>query len=161
MIDGRELWLSLSGVAFEDGVVYSFRDLTEERALDKLKGEFVATVSHELRTPLAAIYGSAQTLRRDDIELGDDEAPAPAQVIAQESERLARVVDDILLANQIDSGRLQLETRAARRRASRAGRRRSDARRASPSATTSPSSSSPRSRARSSRATRTSCARSC
>src|SRR6476646_6821707 len=111
VIDGREVWLSISGVAFEDGVVYAFRNLTEERALDELKGEFVATVSHELRTPLAAIYGSAQTLLRDDIEIGEDKRQRLLQVIAQESERLSRVASDILLANRIDSGRLQLETR--------------------------------------------------
>ena len=34
--------------------MYAFRDLTEERALEELKADFVATVSHELRTPLAA-----------------------------------------------------------------------------------------------------------
>ena len=110
VIDGREVWLSISGVAFEDGIVYAFRNLTEERALDELKGEFVATVSHELRTPLAAIYGSAQTLLRDDIELDEDKRQRLLQVIAQESERLSRVASDILLANRIDSGRLQLET---------------------------------------------------
>ena len=111
VIEGREVWLSISGVAFEDGVVYAFRNLTEERALDELKGEFVATVSHELRTPLAAIYGSAQTLLRDDIEIGEDKRQRLLQVIAQESERLSRVAADILLANRLDSGRLQLETR--------------------------------------------------
>jgi len=110
VIEGREVWLSISGVAFEDGIVYAFRNLTEERALDELKGEFVATVSHELRTPLAAIYGSAQTLLRDDIELDEDKRQRLLQVIAQESERLSRVASDILLANRIDSGRLQLET---------------------------------------------------
>jgi hypothetical protein len=87
VIEGREVWLSISGVAFEDGVVYAFRNLTEERALDELKGEFVATVSHELRTPLAAIYGSAQTLLRQDIEIDEDKRRRLLQVIAQESER--------------------------------------------------------------------------
>jgi len=110
-IDGREIWLSISGVAFEDGVVYAFRNLTEERALDELKGEFVATVSHELRTPLAAIYGSAQTLLRRDIDLDDGKRRQLLEVIAQESERLSRVAADILLANNLDSGRLQLEQR--------------------------------------------------
>jgi PAS domain S-box-containing protein len=110
VIEGREVWLSISGVAFEDGVVYAFRNLTEERALDELKGEFVATVSHELRTPLAAIYGSAQTLLRQDIEIDEDKQRRLLQVIAQESERLSRVAADILLANRIDSGRLHLET---------------------------------------------------
>ena len=107
-IDGRELWLSISGVAFDDGVVYAFRNLTEERALEELKGEFVATVSHELRTPLAAIYGSAQTLLREDIELDESRRASLLRVIAQESERLSRIAGDILLANNLDSGRLHL-----------------------------------------------------
>src|SRR5204862_2889876 len=106
--DGRELWLSVSGVSFSDGVVYAFRSLTEERALDELKGEFIATASHELRTPLAAIYGSAQTLRREDIELDEDQQRRLLDVIAQESERLARIADDILFANKLDSGQFVL-----------------------------------------------------
>ena len=88
-VPGRELWLSLSGVEFADGVVYAFRNLTEERALDELKGEFVATVSHELRTPLSAIYGCAQTLRRSDVELDDEHrAPAPGGDRRTSRERL-------------------------------------------------------------------------
>jgi signal transduction histidine kinase len=108
-IEGRELWISISGVLYEDGIVYAFRNLTEERALDELKGEFVATVSHELRTPLAAIYGAAQTLRRSDILLSDENRERLIDVIASESERLTRIAEDILLANTIDSGRLALE----------------------------------------------------
>jgi PAS domain S-box-containing protein len=108
-LDGRELWLSISGVKFADGVVYAFRNLTEERALDELKGEFVATVSHELRTPLAAIYGSAQTLRRKDLELDDERRESLLDVIVDESERLTRIAGDILLANTLDSDRLRLE----------------------------------------------------
>ena len=48
--------------AFPGGTVYAFRDMTEERAVEQLKSDFVSTVSHELRTPLAAIYGAALTL---------------------------------------------------------------------------------------------------
>ena len=110
-IEGRELWLSISGVEFEDGVVYAFRNLTEERALDELKNDFIATVSHELRTPLAAIYGCSQTLRRDDIELAEEDEARLLEVISQESERLTRIVGDILLANQIDAGRLKFKQR--------------------------------------------------
>ena len=84
---------------FEDGIVYAFRNLTEERALDELKGEFVATVSHELRTPLAAIYGAAQTLRRADVELDDENRERLLEVIARESERLSRIAGEILLAS--------------------------------------------------------------
>jgi PAS domain S-box-containing protein len=107
-IDGRELWLSISGVAFEDGVVFAFRDLTEERALEQMRQDLVATVSHELRTPLAAIYGSAVTLRRDDIELGDVMEDKLLEVIFEESSRLADIVNDLLLASQLDSGRLEV-----------------------------------------------------
>jgi two-component system sensor histidine kinase VicK len=107
-IEGRELWISISGVKFEDGVVYAFRNLTEERALDELKSDFIATVSHELRTPLAAIYGCAQTLLRSDVDLAEPDQARLLEVIAQESERLTRIVSDILLANQIDAGRLRL-----------------------------------------------------
>ncbi len=107
-IAGRELWVSLSGVEFEDGVVYAFRNLTAERALDELKSDFIATVSHELRTPLAAIYGCARTLLRTDLELAEPDHSRLLEVIAQESERLTRIVGDILLANQLDAGRLRL-----------------------------------------------------
>ena len=107
-VDGRELWLSISGVRFSDGVVYAFRSLTEERALDELKREFIATVSHELRTPLAAIYGSAQTLLREDIELDGLHQKQLLDVIAHESERLSRIADDILFANKLDSQQFAL-----------------------------------------------------
>jgi PAS domain S-box-containing protein len=107
-LDGREVWLSISGVTFSDGIVYAFRSLTAERALDELKGEFIATVSHELRTPLAAIYGSAQTLLREDVEFDESDKKRLLDVIAHESERLSRIADDILFANKLDSGQLAL-----------------------------------------------------
>ena len=105
-IDGRELWLSITGVDFEDGIVYAFRDLTAERALEQVRQELVATVSHELRTPLAAIYGSAVTLRREDIVLEPALQKKLLGVIHEESSRLAEIVNDLLLASQLDAGTL-------------------------------------------------------
>jgi PAS domain S-box-containing protein len=107
-LDGRELWLSISGVRFAEGTVYAFRDLTSERAIDVLKREFVATASHELRTPLSAIYGAAMTLRREDLELDDQSRRQLLGVITQESERLAHIVKEILVADHLDSGRLRV-----------------------------------------------------
>jgi PAS domain S-box-containing protein len=107
-IGGRELWLSFSGARFADGTVYAFRDLTEERAVEQLKSDFVATVSHELRTPLAAIYGAAVTMRRPDLQLEPELEARLLDVIGDESERLARIVNDVLLASHLDSGQLQL-----------------------------------------------------
>lgn len=105
---GQELWISISGVEFADGTVYAFRNLTEERVLEELKGDFIATVSHELRTPLAAIYGSAQTLRQRSAELGDESKRRLLAVIAEESERLTRIVSQILLASRLDADRMPL-----------------------------------------------------
>jgi PAS domain S-box-containing protein len=109
-VDGREVWLCFSAVQFSDGVVYAFRDLTAERVVDALKDEFVATMSHEVRTPLAAIYGASMTLARTDLELEPEKRRSLLEVISTESDRLARIVNEILLANHIDSGRLRLAT---------------------------------------------------
>ena len=103
---GRELWISGSGVGFEEGTVYAFRDLTEERALEEMKADFVATVSHELRTPLAAIYGSAQTIRRTDIDLDPEIHDQLLGVIASESDRLGTIVNDLLVAGRLDADQL-------------------------------------------------------
>jgi PAS domain S-box-containing protein len=107
-----ERWISVSGVEFFDGIVYALRDLTEVRRLEQLKAEFVATASHELRTPLAAVYGAAQTLRRHDFALDEAGRERFVSLIVDESERLGRIVNDILLANQLDIGVLDLRSEA-------------------------------------------------
>jgi PAS domain S-box-containing protein len=106
-VNGRVLWLSITGVGFEEGAVYAFRDLTAERAVETLKSDFVSTISHELRTPLAAIYGAALTLRRDDVLLGEPQRTGLLEVIASESDRLARIVNDILWVSRLESGGMQ------------------------------------------------------
>src|SRR5207253_6664659 len=110
-IGSRELWLSVSAVGYEDGTVYAFRDLTEERALETMRQDIVATVSHELRTPLAAIYGAALTLRRDDIDLEAQLHEKLLEVITEESDRLAAIVNDLLLASQLGTGTDRKSTR--------------------------------------------------
>ncbi len=104
----RELWLSIHGVAVPDGIVYAFRDLTEERALEAMRTEFVSTVSHELRTPLAAIYGAAMTLRRSDVTLSGDQQANLLDVVSTEADRLARTVNDILWASRLDTDSLHV-----------------------------------------------------
>jgi PAS domain S-box-containing protein len=107
-LGGRELWLSIHGVAVPDGVVYAFRDLTEERALERMRTEFVSTVSHELRTPLAAIYGAAMTLRRRDVSLDDEQRARLLDIVSGEADRLARTVNDILWASRLDTDTLSV-----------------------------------------------------
>lgn len=107
-IGGRDLWLSISGVESSDGRVYTFRDLTEEHRLEKAKSDFVSTVSHELRTPLASIHGAAMTLQRHRGGLTGDIGRQLLNVIAEQSDRLSRLVEQILLAGRLDSGKLDV-----------------------------------------------------
>jgi PAS domain S-box-containing protein len=102
-IDGRELWLSISRVEFGEGTVFAFRDLTDERTLERLKSDFISTVSHELRTPLAAIYGAAMTVRRGGPGI-DERREELLDVIAAEAERLARTINDVLWASRLETG---------------------------------------------------------
>ena len=107
-LGGRELWLSIHGVVVPDGVVYAFRDLTAERALERMRTEFVSTVSHELRTPLAAIYGAAMTLRRSDVSIDDEHRLRLLDIVSGEADRLARTVNDILWASRLDTDTLSV-----------------------------------------------------
>jgi len=109
VLDGRERWVAVSGVKFDDGTVYALQDVTEEHALEKTRSDFVATASHELRTPLAAVYGAVRTLRRDDVELSSDDRAAFLEMIESEAMRLAKIVDQILLAGQLDADAVDIE----------------------------------------------------
>jgi signal transduction histidine kinase len=108
-IQDRELWLSASGVDFLEGTVYALRDVTDEQALEKARSDFVATASHELRTPLAAIYGAVRTLRREDLELSEDDEATFLEIMEAESLRLAQLVDQILVAGQIDADAIDFD----------------------------------------------------
>ena len=74
------------------------------RELDRLKDEFIAVTSHELRTPLASVYGAAMTLQRQ--ELDPEQRESMLGVIYRESTRLARLVDQVLWASRLESGRV-------------------------------------------------------
>jgi PAS domain S-box-containing protein len=107
-VQGEERWLSISAVRFPGGTVYAFRDVTDERAVEQMKTDFVSTVSHELRTPLAAIYGAAMTLRRRDVAVDEGQRDRLLEVVSSEADRLARIVNDILWASRLESGRMSI-----------------------------------------------------
>ena len=80
------------------------------RKLDRMKDEFIALVSHELRTPLTSIRGYLELLQ-DDLEAGTatpEQQRDFLQVIDRNSDRLQRLVEDLLLAAQVEVGTLQL-----------------------------------------------------
>jgi two-component system, OmpR family, phosphate regulon sensor histidine kinase PhoR len=107
-IAGKEIWLSIVGVALADGTVYAFRDVTRERRLEDLRSEFVATISHELRTPLASLHGAALTLREHSKDLNPQTQHDLLDMIAAQSRRLADLIEEILVAGQLDSGSLHV-----------------------------------------------------
>ena len=109
--DEEERWLSVVAVELGDGRVFALRDVTEEHALEQARSEFVATASHELRTPLAAVYGAVKTLRREDLKLDGSVANTFLEMIESETERLSAIVNQILLAGQLESGRVSLVER--------------------------------------------------
>ena len=76
------------------------RRLTE---LDRLKDEFISTVSHELRTPLTSIRSFSEILL-DNPELGAEQRDQFLAIVVKESERLTRLINDILDMSRIDSG---------------------------------------------------------
>ena len=77
------------------------------RELDRLKDEFVAMVSHELRTPLTSIRAFAEILR-DSGQLPDEKRQHFLGVIVLESQRLSRLIEEILDLARLESGRLTL-----------------------------------------------------
>jgi PAS domain S-box-containing protein len=105
-------WIAVTGVAFDEGVVYALRDVSDEQALERARSDFVATASHELRTPLAAVYGAARTLRRTDIEIPGEQRDRFLEIIVSETERLTAIVSQILLAGQLEEGRVDVTTAA-------------------------------------------------
>lgn len=77
-------------------------------AYDRLRNEFVAHVSHELRTPLTAIAGASQLLLSDREALSD-EACRHLGIIERNAERLAGLVEDLLVVGRLDAGVLELD----------------------------------------------------
>jgi two-component system phosphate regulon sensor histidine kinase PhoR len=109
-----EKWFRVNAVRLKSaeqkrlGHVLVFHDMTELKRLETVRADFVANVSHELRTPLAAIKGYAETMLRsppEDAEL----ARQFLEVIDRHSERLGRLIDDLLTLSDLESGRVQID----------------------------------------------------
>jgi len=92
-----------------DGIITVIQDITEEQKLEKMRREFVANVSHELRTPLTSVKSYTETLL--DGALSDMQtAEQFLHVINEETDRMTRLVKDLLTLSQHDGGiKLNLE----------------------------------------------------
>ena len=93
------------------GSVLSFRDISQRYALDRMKDEFVSTVSHELRTPLTSIRGSLGLLSTGLLGEMGEKASNLLRIAVTNSDRLVRLINDILDLERMQSGRAPLTYR--------------------------------------------------
>ncbi len=115
---GEEIPVAVGGAPLTDesdrgqGIILLFRDMTASRELerlrkiDKMKSDFVANVSHELRTPLTSIKAYTDALK-DMVE--GEEKQEFLEVVEEESDRLLKLIDDLLNLSKIQSGEIDLE----------------------------------------------------
>jgi two-component system, OmpR family, phosphate regulon sensor histidine kinase PhoR len=111
----RHRVLSASAVAIEDeaeplGAILVLHDLTRVRQFEAMRADFVANVSHELRTPLTAIRGYAETLQGGALR-DAERAVEFVGVIQRHSERLTRLIDDLLTLSDLELGRTEIRPR--------------------------------------------------
>ena len=90
-------------------LVASVRDITERRAIERLKNEFVSTVSHELRTPLTSISGALALMARGTAGSISDKAMGLVAIARSNCDRLVRLINDILDLERIEAGNLVFE----------------------------------------------------
>ena len=110
------------------GSVLSFRDISQRYALDRMKDEFVSTVSHELRTPLTSIRGSLGLLSTGLLGEMGEKASNLLRIAVNNSDRLVRLINDILDLERMQSGRAPLTYRNCDlEELAQAGHRRHDA----------------------------------
>jgi PAS domain S-box-containing protein len=92
------------------GVVVAFTDTTERRALDRMKDEFISTVSHELRTPLTSLRGALGLLAGGALSNRPEKTQQMLEIAISNSDRLVRLVNDILDLERISSGKAELHS---------------------------------------------------
>ena len=113
--DGSERWIrySSSGMPDRHGTgashVVTARDVTAELEADQMKSDFVATVSHELRTPLTPLRGLLQSLDQGLIEDSPEARGEYYAIMLRQTERLERLINDLLDVSRIDAGRLRVD----------------------------------------------------
>jgi len=90
------------------GRIWTLREVTADRRLERLRDAFVAAVSHELRTPLTSISGFLEMLGDEESELGEAGRTYLGS-IRRGTTRLQRIVEDLLLVAQIEADRLELD----------------------------------------------------
>jgi PAS domain S-box-containing protein len=111
---GHPIWvlLSISLIKDQTGQPLSFvcqiQDISERCMIDRMKDEFVSVVSHELRTPLTAICGALGLLQTGKYDEDPNKFRHLLSIALSNSDRLVRLVEDILSLERLESGKVQL-----------------------------------------------------
>lgn len=93
------------------GRVFVLRDVTRETEVDRMKNEFVSTVSHELRTPLTSIRGALGLLASGLMGTLSEKGQHMLDIAAKNTDRLVRLINDILDIERMESGKVTLQKR--------------------------------------------------
>lgn len=105
--DGRTIDTSWAYTRLSDGKTIAFgQDITRRKEVDRLKNEFISTVSHELRTPLTSIRGSLGLIAGGVAGALPERAKSMIDIAYKNSERLVRLINDILDIEKIESGKM-------------------------------------------------------
>ncbi len=108
--DGSTATISVSSMPIrsEDGAIIAavatVNDITRRREAEHLRDAFIGVLSHELRTPITSIFGGSKVLLRDGPELDDGIRRGILQDLADESERLNRMVENLLVLARVERG---------------------------------------------------------
>ncbi len=111
---GHSVWVICNASLVRDSqgeplyLVTQIQDITERRAIDRMKNEFISIVSHELRTPLSSIRGSLGLLAAGVLDNDPEVAKQMLAIAASESERLVRLVNDILDLERLEANKVTL-----------------------------------------------------
>ena len=89
------------------GIVMVFRDVAREREIEFLKQDFISSISHELRTPLTSIKAYTETILSDP-DMRDETKRQFLEIIDEESNRLATLIEGLLEISRIDSGTMTI-----------------------------------------------------
>jgi PAS domain S-box-containing protein len=102
---------SISKLKLGKDTIYTvyLQDISERKEIERMKDEFVSVVSHELRTPLTSIHGSLGMLSSGLIKSESEQGKRLLQIATDSTERLVRLINDILDIERIESGKVEME----------------------------------------------------
>ena len=103
-----ELYLAPFSDGEDGGVMAVMHDVTAQRKNEEMRKEFVANVSHELRTPLTNVRSYAETIR-DSEDIPRSVENSFLDIIISETDRMTRIVQDLLTLSRLDSGRADMK----------------------------------------------------